>query len=91
MDINNTIFEKYDNKNEYLNNSRIIISDSIGEYNDSITLRTYNITDKLINLLFDINLFDDNYTIIKGNNPKITLFILTVGNKQFKYTFKYYI
>lgn len=41
--------------------------------------------DKIRDNLFDHKLFDDNYTIYKGINPEVTIYILTIENNQFKY------
>lgn len=76
MDIPNVKFLKYNELNNYINDSRLIIT--------SDDLNTINI-DIIREKLFDEKYYDDNYTIKKGKNPLITMFILSIGNHQFKY------
>jgi asparagine synthetase B (glutamine-hydrolysing) len=76
MDIPNIKFLKYNELNNCINNSRLIIT--------SDDLNIINI-DIIREKLFDEKYYDDNYTIKKGKNPLITMFILSIGNHQFKY------
>ena len=75
MDIPNIKFFKYNELNKCSIDSRLIINDN---------LNTISI-DIIREKLFDEIYYDDNYTIKKGKNPLVTMFILSVGNHQFKY------
>lgn len=77
MDLPNITFSACNRKNEYLEKSRVIIEDINNADIDDIRTR-----------LFDVNNFENNYEIIKGNDPSLTLFIMTICNSQFKYTFE---
>lgn len=75
MDIPNIKFFKYNELNICSIDSRLIINDN---------LNTISI-DIIREKLFDEIYYDDNYTIKKGKNPLVTMFILSIGNHQFKY------
>lgn len=75
MDIPNIKFFKYNELNKCSIDSRLIINDN---------LNTISI-DIIREKLFDEIYYDDNYTIKKGKNPLVTMFILSIGNHQFKY------
>jgi len=71
MDLPNIKFCRFSENNTY--DSRVIIDD----VNTTIdTIRTK---------LFQSNNYDNNYTIIKGNNPLVTLNIFSIDNYQFKF------
>jgi asparagine synthetase B (glutamine-hydrolysing) len=72
MDLPNIKFEKFGSNNY---ESRIKIDNIL-----DITI------DNIRDQLFDHKLFEDNYTIYKGINPEVTMFIITIGNNQFKYS-----
>jgi len=72
MDLPNIEFCKFDDKDKYV--SRVIINNILNTTIDDI--RTF---------LFNQINYDDNYTIYKGNAPKVTISIPTIGNEQFKY------
>lgn len=72
MDLPNIKFCKFSENNIY--DSRMIINDVMNISIDDI--RTH---------IFCSSKFDDNYTIIKGNNPEVTMNIFSIGNHQFKY------
>ena len=75
MDIPNVKFFEYNELNKCITKSRLIIDDN---------LNTISI-DTIRENLFDEKYYDDNYIIKKGENPLITIFILSIGNHQFKY------
>ena len=72
MDLPNVRFCKFSEKNLY--DSRV----TIDNLNTSI--------DNIRTSLFCSSNYNNNYTIKKGNNPLVTINILSVNNSQFKYT-----
>ena len=77
LDLPNVTFYKYSDKDMLHNQSRITINDA--DLYDTFVI------DHIRNQLFDSKYYDDYYKIIKGSNPLITIYILTIGNDQFKY------
>ena len=74
MDIPNVDFDCLNDFDKYINDCRVIVDN----------FNTINIDD-IRDKLFNCSYYDNNYTIIKGNEPVVTITILSVSNNQFKY------
>lgn len=86
-DLNNICLSTNENDNSFLlNNSRVIITDDINYItNNSLYLFDINLNEYFEKMVFSPEIFDDNYTITKGDNPSITICILSLENQQFRY------
>lgn len=89
-DVNNIFLSRHkDDNSVLLTNTRVIITDEENFIsNNSLYLFDENLNDDFEKMIFSPEIFDDNYSITRGNNPCVTIGILSLDNKQFRYALK---